>query len=185
LSATPADLKNALKCDTAKATWTDAADGGEELPINCVTWYEAFAFCAWDGGYLPTDTEWNFAASGGYEQRAYPWSMPAGSVAIDCTNAVYNNCTASVKPVGALSPKGDGRWQHSDLAGNLAELILDTHVMTLTSCNNCADLSSGPFKELRGGAVGAGDVRVGFRDYAAPTQRTVTNGFRCARSSPN
>ncbi len=71
----PADahaLTEGLKCDAFLQTWTDEPDANELNPINCVTWYEAFAFCAWDGARLPTEAEWNFAASGGNEQRVYP-----------------------------------------------------------------------------------------------------------------
>ena len=50
-------------------------------PRETVNWYEAIAFCAWDGGFLPTETEWHYAASGGSAQRAYPWSSPAGDLA--------------------------------------------------------------------------------------------------------
>ncbi len=49
------------------------AGSNENQPINCVTWYEAFAFCISDGGYLPTAAEWNYAAAGGSDQRAYPF----------------------------------------------------------------------------------------------------------------
>ena len=65
-----------LKCD-AHETWTDVAGANESLPINCITWYDAMAFCIWDGGFLPTEAEWNYAAAGGDEQRAYPWSNAA------------------------------------------------------------------------------------------------------------
>ena len=41
-----------LRCST-DATWTDAPGANEDLPINCVEWYEMFAFCLWDGGRLP------------------------------------------------------------------------------------------------------------------------------------
>ena len=57
ITSLPADqdfLKTSLKCDPMYQTWTDAVGGNERLPISCVSWYLAFAFCAWDGGRLPT-----------------------------------------------------------------------------------------------------------------------------------
>ncbi|MFO0674444.1 MAG: SUMF1/EgtB/PvdO family nonheme iron enzyme [Polyangiaceae bacterium] len=55
------DFDTFLACGT-KATW-----GGTQgdKPINCVTWWEAEAFCIWDGGFLPSAAEWNYAAAGG------------------------------------------------------------------------------------------------------------------------
>jgi formylglycine-generating enzyme required for sulfatase activity len=55
------------------STWTKRAGQNENLPINCVTWHEAYAFCIWDGGFLPSGTEWEYAAVGGSQQRYYPW----------------------------------------------------------------------------------------------------------------
>lgn len=45
----------------------------DKKPLNCIPWHVLFAFCVWDGGRLPTDAEWGFAAAGGEEQRAFPW----------------------------------------------------------------------------------------------------------------
>jgi sulfatase modifying factor 1 len=40
------------------AVWTPAAGSNELLPMTCVNWYEAYAFCIWDGGFLPSEAEW-------------------------------------------------------------------------------------------------------------------------------
>lgn len=42
-------------------------------PANCVSYWMASAFCAWDGGRLPSNDEWVYAALGGDELREYPW----------------------------------------------------------------------------------------------------------------
>src|SRR5258706_4854411 len=98
-----------VKCDATHQTWTDAPGANESLPMNCITWYEAMAFCAWDGGFVPTESEWNYAAAGASEQRGYPWSNPPSSLAIDCSyaNYYYNGTAYCVNPPnGAVNRVG-------------------------------------------------------------------------------
>lgn len=89
LVSNTAALMAAVQCDPTYETWMDSPGPNEDKPINCVCWYEAMAFCIWDGGYLPTEAEWNFAASGGSEHRAYPWSVPPSSTVLDCSRTNY------------------------------------------------------------------------------------------------
>jgi formylglycine-generating enzyme required for sulfatase activity len=194
LAADTSALTAAVKCDSTYQTWTDAPGGNENKPMNCVRWYEAMAFCIWDGGYLPTEAEWNYAASGGSEQRVYPWSAPGSSTTIDCTYANYDPGTACVSGgtnrVGSESPRGDGRdWGlggHSDLAGNVWEWTLDWYASTYPtmSCDDCANLTPATNRVVRGGGFGnvASALRAADRNNGGPINRYSHVGFRCART---
>jgi formylglycine-generating enzyme len=177
-------LLASIACDAALQTWTDAPGENENKPMNCLTWYEAFAFCIWDGGRLPTEAEWNYAAAGGSEQRAYPWSAPATSTTVDDTYAVY--CGAScraVQIVGAKSPPGDGKWGHADMAGNLWEWVLDSRGAYPNPCIDCAQ-SASKERVIRGGAFNrpADQLRAARPDWYPDAYVGYDAGVRCARA---
>jgi sulfatase modifying factor 1 len=175
----------------AAGTWTPAPKDNENLPITQITWYEAYAFCIWDGGFLPSEAEWNFAAAGGSEQRAYPWSIafPPGSNTPDCMNANTGSCPAPdgmPSAVGSTSPAGDGEWGQSDLAGNVWEWTLDWHATYTTPCMDCADLTPTATRVDRGGSfMGSPSLAlVSTRNSANPAKRNADVGARCARIPP-
>lgn len=195
LAATTADLVAGVTCSDVFQTWTDASGASENRPINCVTWYEAMAFCVWDGGYLASEAEWNYAAAGGDQQRAYPWSTPASSVAIDGSRASYfdgTNCVGDGAADCALSdlvlvgtkPAGDGRWGQSDLAGNVDEWTLDWAATYMIPCMDCATLTATDTRTVRGGEYSrnATGVRTGTRGGFPPENQFPGVGIRCARS---
>nr|WP_263430148.1 formylglycine-generating enzyme family protein [Nannocystis pusilla] len=180
----PADepaLRVSLQCDPNFRTWTDAPGDAEAAPINCVSWYLAFAFCAWDEGRLPTEAEWNYAAAGGNEQRPFPWGaeLPDDSrAAFGCDTSV----TACLLPRVGSRPAGDGKWGHSDLAGSVAEWVLDYHGPMPPSCQDCALLEDANLgREARGGDFAHPDVATTFRIGYMPDTRHTFVGFRCAR----
>jgi len=185
LAPTTAALKAALKCHEAYQSWTDAPGPNERKPVNCVDWFTAFAFCAWDGGRLATEAEWNYAAAGGDEQRYYPWSSPANSTRIDDTYAVYCGGTCRLQDVGSRSPKGDGRWGQSDLGGNVWEWTLDWSRDTYPlPCLDCAAMNGGIYRNFRSGSNDdiAATLRSSVRHVYYPEYHGVV-GSRCVRDT--
>lgn len=96
-----------------------------EHPINCVDWDRARAFCAWAGGRLCSESEWEWAARGP-EGRKWPWGDDDAS----CERAVMNEggygCGAdSTLPVGS-KPAGATAQGVYDMGGNVWEWTEDT-----------------------------------------------------------
>jgi formylglycine-generating enzyme len=186
-AATQSNFAARLHC--GYETWTDAAGSNENKAISCVSWFEAFAFCIWDGGRLPTEAEWEYAAAGGDENLIFPW----GSTVPDCTyaNFFYGYaeyfCTGSVVAVGS-TPKGNGRWGHADQGGNVWEWILDWYgAYSAPPASNYANVSPSLYRVIRGGGFsqGPGGLRATTRsDFHEPTFRYRGQGLRCARCAP-
>ncbi len=173
------------------ATWTPVAGANENLPLNCLDWYEAYAFCIWDGGFLPSEAEWEYAAAGGGAQREYPWGAtdPGTSnlYAIDGCNYPNSSgiCTGpgNIAPVGTAS-LGAGLWGQLDMAGELGEWTLDTYAANYANpCIDCAYLAGTGQRVWRSGdfATAATGIAAPVRSSSAPAHRGVDVGARCAR----
>jgi formylglycine-generating enzyme required for sulfatase activity len=173
----------ALACSASGATWTAAPGANERRPINCIDWYQATAFCTWDGGFLPTEAEWELAATGGDPERPFPW----GSDAADATRATSCPARPCGVPtdVGAHSPTGDGLFGHADLAGNASEATLDVWTDALpASCEDCGTTVDGLVDHAeRGGSFrdGDADLRTSAR-RPRPELNQSWAGARCARA---
>lgn len=173
-------------------TWTTSARGHENLPINCVNWYEAYAFCIWDGGFLPSDAEAGYAAAGGGTQREYPWgATDPGTANLYAIYECYypsssDMClgTANIAPVGS-APLGAGLWGQEDLAGSLWEWNLDWYANYVNPCTDCANLTATSGRVSRGGNfnTGASEITAFRRHSNNPADEgAYAYGIRCART---
>lgn len=182
-------------------TWTDTPGDSEARPISCVTWFQALAFCVWDGKRLPTEAEWEYAAAAGDQQRTYPWGDDPPSPDLAAFACAFDgrpgSCSDADLPVVGSAPAGAGRWGHVDLAGSVWEWTLDAYgPYSAQSCDNCANVadvsptatdtgSDNTPRVFRGGDYRFDDpasLRAASRyafDGSYPDQ---TRGFRCARS---
>jgi formylglycine-generating enzyme len=193
LAADTAALMTKLQCAPSYQTWTNAAGANERLPINCLSWYEAFAFCAWDGGRLATEAEWSYAAAGGSEQRLYPWgSTEPGPNANLAVYGCYYNGTGTcvgignIAPVGS-APAGNGKWGQSDLGGSMWEWNFDWYRPYTVPCNNCVQSISALDRGARSGSFDSTStlyLRSDHRDSCSPEYRFQYLGARCARRKP-
>ncbi len=172
------------------ATWTSAPGSQETLPVNCVNWFEAYAFCIWDGGFLSSDAEWEYAAAGGSQQRAYPWGTapPGAANQYADFNCDYPSgspqCLGlpNIWPVGT-APLGAGLWGQLDLSGNVAQMVMDYYAPYVSPCTDCAYLSfySGG-RPVRGGNYDNSYDYIWSIDVGwSGTTRFNDYGFRCAR----
>jgi formylglycine-generating enzyme len=172
--------------DVAPETWTDSVEDSEALPINCTDWYVSFAFCIWEGGRLPTEAEWNYAAAGGVEQRLYAWgdSVEPYDNPVGADAGLSSHRRIGLYAAGASSPSLDGRFGQADLSGNLWELTRDWLGDYPLPCHDCSVLAEGPseFIAIRGGG------NVWNAEPSKTTERSVITrnspqadiGFRCA-----
>lgn len=172
--------------------WTQDAP---DHPVSGVSWYEADAFCRWAGARLPTEHEWEWAATGpvaGDGPRDTPW----GGALPDWRHCACEarrsdpdspNGPGGTAPVGAY-PRGASPFGVDDMLGNVWE-------WTSSIFSPYPGFDPWPYpgysqayfdgchRVLRGGswATRRWAMRTSFRNWYLPGIRQILAGFRCAR----
>jgi iron(II)-dependent oxidoreductase len=163
----------------------------DSLPVIHVNWYEADAYCRWAGRRLPTEAEWELAASAEPKakgrgttrhKRTFPW----GSDAPTPERANLDWRAMGCLPVDAL-PAGDSAFGCRQMIGNVWE-------WTASDFQPYPGFVAGPYKEysapwfgnhkvLRGGCwvTRSRLIHNTYRNFYTPDRRDVWAGFRtCA-----
>jgi formylglycine-generating enzyme required for sulfatase activity len=167
-------------------TWTPTPGSMEALPITGIDWNTAQAFCVWDGGRLPTSSEWEFAARGN-DLRPFPWGTAPASGRV-CPSNRSVPCAVN----DPLSASGLSPFRLWHMSGNVWELVADAFAFYSDSrcwgpftprtnplCTATSDI------EYRGGSyfdTNESILRLSARDRRPITAVEPNLGFRCART---
>lgn len=152
---------------------------GKSCPVESVSWNDVQQFITKlnlrsDKNYrLPTEAEWEYAASSGGKRERYSGGDTASVLAWFEANA-----GGRTRPVGQKKPNGLGLH---DMSGNVAEWADDIKGdYQAASQKNPTGTDSGVNRVLRGGVWNdlQRNLRVSSRSELTPSVRTNTIGFR-------
>ena len=154
-------------------------DGKADFPVVLVSWNDALAFCGWLGGRLPTEAEWEKAASG-REPRTWPWGDAWDAQRCNTVEGGRGTCL----PVGH-APGGDSPYGVSDMSGNVWEWCSSLFDPYPYRANDGREQVSVPgHRVIRGGAWGNSrwTARCAARERAPADDFGFSMGFRVALS---
>ncbi|MFZ5919031.1 MAG: SUMF1/EgtB/PvdO family nonheme iron enzyme [Chloroflexota bacterium] len=162
--------------------WGNEKWNGPHLPVVGVSWYEALAFAGWAGGTLPSEAEWEKAASWdplAGRKRRYPWSDEWDAKRCNTGEEGPGQTT----PVGRYSPAGDSFYGLADMAGNVWEWCRSRWVdYPYDPDDGREDVEGSALRVLRGGSWGSDRsyARCAARDGYYPLNSSSGIGFRVA-----
>ena len=189
-----ADCVEAGVCEAPASPCAILSEEEASLPAACIRWGDARDYCAWRGGRLPTEAEWERAARG-EDGAIWPW----GEVPPTCNDANFrfasSYCEVGVVAVGSYPDRATASGL-LDTSGNVWEWVEDWYdagyyrdgpEVDPPGPEACRDLPEGEpgecrYKVMRGGAFNTAEqtTRGTARSFADPEVQDVNLGFRCA-----
>jgi formylglycine-generating enzyme required for sulfatase activity len=189
-------------CGVEGAAWDHPEGPGSTLaergghPVVHVSWNDAAAYARWAGKRLPTESEWEYAARGGLEQKRYPWGdelNPDGTFRCNIWRGRFpakntaEDGYRGTAPVDAFEPNGFGLH---NMSGNVWEWCADWWSTDHGAGRPLVDPrgpSAGTDKVIRGGshmchASYCNRYRVAARSANSPDSSSGHAGFRCVAS---
>jgi serine/threonine-protein kinase len=185
-----------MTCQRGEPTFEDMSK--KDHPVVCVDWYAAQAYCAWAGGRLPTEAEWEYAAKGP-EGGIFPWGDDFDGERLNYCDVncplygvedkEYDDGYVKTAPVGSYE-NGVSWCGALEMAGNVREWVHDWGDQYFFGpLSNPTGPDTGEFKVIRGGDWHelASWARTSARPGAEPHFSSDYLGFRCvvpAKSRP-
>jgi len=179
------------KYEVTQKQWQDAmgvkinvhqtAYHGDNLPVDHVKWHEAMRYCAKQGGRLPSEAEWEYAARAG-SQGVAPW----GDEVDDDFLWYEGNAVRRPHPVGTRKPNA---WGLHDMLGSVWEWVADWYgerYYAVSPRNNPKGPETGSWRVIRGASWrdDEKDIRSGVRRRGlADATFDYRVGFRCAKDA--
>lgn len=175
-------------CAPTSSSETDPRVSGDNFPVVGVNFAEAQRYCAFVGGHLPTEAQWERAARGD-TTRTFPWGSMFNP---HLCNFRYGAGDEPAEPDGhshlaavGSYPEGASPFGVLDMAGNAYEWTADyfgEDYYTTAERTNPTGPTTGSARVLRGGSFRspAFNLLVSRRAFVSEDTRDVELGFRCA-----